>query len=112
MGPTLPGELILLQGHVGGLVFMVLVGALWRVLKDMARVDEKGAWLVLYIVALRTLLNVEAGFVIPYSTLLRFILVTCLLLYVTTVKVGHRVPQLQPASVPPPRFPRAAPAGR
>ncbi|MBI4887719.1 MAG: hypothetical protein HY824_11550 [Acidobacteria bacterium] len=108
MGPTLPGELLILLGHAGALLFMLALGALWRVLKEISRIGEPGAWIALYLVILRTLQTVEIGFVIPYSTLTRFLAVTILLLLITTAPVGRRVTARRPMLVNPGRFRRTA----
>lgn len=97
MGPTLPGELFLMLGSAGALAFMGFLGALWRVIRDVCRVDEKaGVWIVLYVVLIRAVMTIEVGFVIPYATLLRYLLATVLLILVTTVPIRQRAPQVRP----------------
>ena len=111
MGPTLPGELLLMLGSAGALAFMGFLGALWRVIKDICRVDEKGGvWIVLYVVLIRAVMTIEVGFVIPYATLLRYLLATVLLILVTTVPIRERVPQIRPTLAGGRRFPDPSPS--
>ncbi len=70
----------MLFGYTGGLVAMAVLGLVWRVFIEIARIPDQNAdsahvWPVLYLVALQTLLTVEIGFVLPYSVLIRFLLV-------------------------------------
>lgn len=90
VGATLPGEILLHLGHAGGLAFMVLIGIIWRILKETTRPGERSAWTALYVVALPTLLTVETGFVGPYSGLTRMLTVSVLLLFVSTAPAGRR----------------------
>jgi hypothetical protein len=94
MGPTLPGELILLLGYMGTLAFMAFLGGLWRILREVCVSDNSGIWLVVYVVVVRTLLSsTEVGFILPYATMTRYFLATVLLVLVTTARVR------QPATV-------------
>jgi len=83
-GPTLPGELLMLFGYAGGLLAMAVLGILWRLLYEVSRVGERSPAVTLYIVALPTLLTAEVGFVSPYSVLMRFMLVSVLMLFAST----------------------------
>jgi hypothetical protein len=100
MGPTLPGELIMLLGYVGTLAFMALLGGIWRFLREVCLAEHGGVWLALYIVIIRALLTVEVGFILPYATLTRYLIVTALLVLATTARVRQPATQMRPAAAP------------
>ncbi|MFA5908990.1 MAG: O-antigen polymerase [Vicinamibacterales bacterium] len=79
LSPPLPGELLLHFGYVGGLVAMFALGLVWRLIFirwgpscERASADSRG---FLYIALMPTFLSLDAGFVNPYSVLIRFLVV-------------------------------------
>jgi len=76
--PSLPGELLLHFGFVGGLLAMFFLGVLWRI-AFVALIGSKqrpSAAGFIYILLLPfSLQAIEGGFVIEYGALLRFLVV-------------------------------------
>jgi len=98
--PSLPGELLLRFGHIGGLIGMLVLGILWRTafgifIGSKDRAFEWGfIYLVLFALGLST---VETGFVIPYGALFRLVMVG-LLTFILVRAPGTRavrVPSIQ-----------------
>jgi hypothetical protein len=79
--PSLPGELLMLFGRVGGTLAMFALGAFWRFLFELfvGTRQRRRTWGVVYIGLLPTFLATEASFVMPYSVLVRFLAVGVLL---------------------------------
>jgi hypothetical protein len=90
-GPALPGELMLILGDLGGLVAMCALGVLWRVLYEAtigAGLGTGSAFI--YFSILPTLTSVEAGFVLQYGVVIRFMIVGLLVYWLASAKVAPR----------------------
>jgi hypothetical protein len=87
LAPTLPGELLMHFGRIGGLVAMFALGVFWRCLFEIFIGTERRrrTWGFVYITVVPTFLTTEAGFVLPYAFLVRFLAVSiCMFLMVRT----------------------------
>jgi hypothetical protein len=87
--PALPGELMLSFGYGGGLVAMFGLGILWRVLYEAtigSGLGTGGAFI--YFSILPSITEVETGFVLQYSLVLRFVLVGVMVYWLASAKVA------------------------
>ncbi len=90
-GPALPGELMLSFGYFGGLAAMCALGVLWRVLYEATIGAGLGTGSgFIYFSILPTLTSVEAGFVLPYGVVIRFMIVGLLVYWLASAKVAAR----------------------
>jgi hypothetical protein len=87
LAPSLPGELLLRFGSVGALMAMFGLGVFWRVLFvgliGYGRAPSSAGFIYIYLLPL-SLQSVEAGFVIEYGNLLRFLIVGLIALSLAT----------------------------
>ena len=87
--PALPGELMLSLGYAGGLAAMFGLGILWRVLYEATIGAGLGTGSgFIYFSILPSLTQVETGFVVQYSLVLRFVLVGLLVYWVASARVA------------------------
>jgi uncharacterized protein YjeT (DUF2065 family) len=107
--PPLPAELLMHFGYLGGLAAMFVLGALWKLLFGWAtasasetRTAHTAMTGFLYVAAMPTFLSLDAGFVSPYSVLIRFLIVGVLMLSVCRRPSGMLAPghvlRTQPAA--------------
>ena len=78
-------------GYSGGLLAMFGLGILWRVLYEATIGSGLGtASGFIYFSILPSLTEIEAGFVLQYSVVLRFMLVGVLVYWLASAKIASR----------------------
>ena len=107
LSPSLPAELLLHFGYAGGLIAMFVLGFIWRLIfvrlgptSERAGASPSG---FLYLALMPTFLSLDAGFVNPYSVLIRFLVVGVPMLIVCQKPERLDVPSPNPrggASLP------------
>lgn len=63
---------------------MALLGGVWRMFREICINGRSAVWVALYILLIRMILMVELGFIIPFATALRYIVVTVVFVLYTT----------------------------
>jgi hypothetical protein len=88
---SLPGELLLHFGYVGGWLALFGLGAFWRALRvglvGVGRTPSSAGFIYIYLLPM-SLQSVEAGFAVEYGSLLRFLVVGLLALWAASSSMG------------------------